>query len=141
MSEKSSYTPGCFALQSDARLDQAAPVQDQWYTVLTTTNAHVLVISAVIATIDETLEIEVVSDGITRIATLAATAGTIYYFHLNSRPDQAINTALLLTAAAITGALVLSMDFCARDLRVRIRKTTAAGAGNLQCKVIYARNA
>jgi len=121
--------------QTDAVLNQAAPVQNTWYTVLNYTGRYTRVESVTIKveTTGETLETELEVDGIVYAGSLAATAGTNYSVYTRRHPDSAAGTVAFDTLSYLN-PLTLEGD----NIRVRVRKTTAAGAGNLRAKVIYA---
>lgn len=127
-----------FEYQAPVTLNQAAPVQDTWYPILdTTAYVRVYQISVNIADTNETLEVEVTVDGQTLTGSVAATHTTSY--------------AAVPRAAGIvrTAVMVLFVDdgtwweraraFCfdGHSVRIRVRKTTAAGAGNLMGIVNY----
>lgn len=115
-------------------LDQAAPVSNQWYTALNYTGRYTLIhsIRLLVLVANETLEMEIVIDGITELtAAFVATAGTTYNIGWGTFIPPA-------SSFIIIGAISTSIGIVGHNIRVRIRKTTAAGAGNLQCKVIHA---
>lgn len=121
--------------QPDAVINQAAPVQNTWYTVLAA-NDDVIVISAEmqVAVAAETLECEIVVDGNTLVgAQAAAVAATPYYLSLAGAVANALQATIvdpLLTRAYLIEG---------QNIRVRIRKTTAAGANNISAIVKWAR--
>ena len=124
------------AYKTPAVLNQAAPVQNTWYTVLDTTlNCCVISIAALVATADETLEVKATVDGVTIAAvSLAATFNTTYYVKLLTT-----ETGGYLQLQASDGyAVYRAFLFEGRSVKVEIRKTTATGAGNLKCCVVYA---
>jgi hypothetical protein len=127
-------------LQADAILNQAAPVQNTWYTVLDTTeNVRVLNILFTVGVPNEDVEVELTIDGRTFVAGQApATGASIYYFVLAdsvlATMDFGFNTELAATVP--TWVLRPFLIEC-RSLRVRIRKTSANGAGILSCGVHY----
>jgi len=119
--------------QPDATLAQAAPVQNTWYTVLADTGAYTKIIDIFmqVLTTGETLEVEVTIDGLTKTGSIAAAAGTDY--QVRHGTTQLVDTFIPVTA--LTYSL---LDYEGHDVQVRIRKTTANGAGTLNGKVIYA---
>ena len=123
--------------QNDAILNQAAPVQNTWYNVLDYTDKYtrLIDINVGVATTGETLEVELMVDGIVYLsAPISANADKTY--PLIRRGHYLDNTMLanLGSAAAVYHAFLLEGS----NIRVRLRKITNAGAGNLQSKVIYA---
>ena len=111
--------------QADAVLSQVTPVQNTWYTVLATKiNARLLQIACKVATTGETLELSIVIDGKTITASLAATAGTLYYY------DLAISDTGL-SASPVTAQPAKPFIIEGRNVQVQIRKTTAAGTGTI----------
>lgn len=124
-----------FQLQAYALLDQANPVQNTYYTILDTTlnvRLHFIVID--VETANETLQVRLTIDGQTLLGSLACTFATAYYVYLD---DTVAGTALLISANQISPGY--SGDIQARSVKVEVRKTTAAGAGNLKGKVIFAK--
>lgn len=119
--------------QAAAVLNQAAPIQNQWYTVLDTVNFAKLVQAACqVTATNETLEYRITIDGIAYVVSIVATAATLY------------RIAILVTATAIVLSVGTTnypyyrafLKEC-RSLTIEMRKTTAAGAGNLQSVVEY----
>jgi len=111
--------------QADALLSQITPVQNTWYTVLATKiNARLLQIACKVATTGETLEVRIVIDGITITASLAATAGTLYYYDLTISDTG-------LSASLVTAQPAKPFIIEGRNVQVQIRKTTAAGTGTI----------
>jgi len=127
------HAKGEFRLQPSVRISQAAPVQNTWYEVLAYTGVytHIHGVGACVLVANETIEVEVTCDGVTSITALALTFGSIYML----RPavfQITVQNSFELVAAG-------NMNLCLKghNIRIRIRKTTALGAGNLQCKVVY----
>lgn len=123
----------------DAYLAQAAAVQNTWYTVLEASNVMIHYICVVMATADETLEVEVTLDGVEMVATIIATAATPYYFTKITNPVWGPGGDL---AAGSTSVLQISGDAAtsplpARNAKIRVRKTTAGGANTLYCLASY----
>jgi len=112
-------------------MTQAAPVQNTWYTVLSATSNVVLnFIAFDVAVANETIEVEIIYDGVTQVVSFAATAATYYMIVLC---PSWVAGKFATSTFSISGIVQLNMG----SLAVRIRKTTAAGAGNLRCKVDY----
>ena len=120
--------------QGDARLAQANPVQNTWYTVLDTTK-DVLLFSwfVMIATTDETIEVRMTIDGKVLTGSLALTAGSSYYIYIDLRGNDSL---LFSTTAAMAAR---NMALPARSIKLEVRKTTAAGAGTLYSRACYGR--
>jgi len=116
--------------QADATLTQAAPVNGTWYTILDTTkNALIYAIVAEVATTGETLEVKVTIDGQTYTGSVAHAADTAQFWFLNMEGAMNSNTSPYM--AGIYAPLM------GRSVKVEIRKTTAAGAGNLIGRVTH----
>lgn len=126
--------PAIFEYQPPATLNQAAPVQNTWYDILPAT-AHVRVYKVAVNVEDtnETLEVQAIIDGKTIAADdQACTHSTNYnaYVVPNAigRVDQ-----IALTTSRVQEAII----FEGRSVQIQVRKTTAAGAGNLTAVVAY----
>ena len=124
------HTKPVFKHQPDATLDQADPVQNTWYTIIDEKNCQIIGISVTVLVADETLEVQFIVDGVTIPgAGSPVTAGTtMYVYLLVSTPTQA---KILLSSTSAYGsynAFIIE----GRSVKVQIRKTTAAGNGNLQ---------
>jgi len=123
-------------LMLPARIDQAAPVQNTWYTVLDTTlNVIVYTISVRVETTGETLEARITADGNVYTTSIAAVAATTYWI-IAQHPEP----NLPVTASDYSGVSCAAQYFThieARSIKVEVRKTTAAGAGNLRARVNY----
>jgi hypothetical protein len=122
--------------QPDAVLVQPGAVQNTWYTVLPATGAGVYTnitdIFFQITVANETLEVEVTIDGITKTGSIAAVFGTDY---------QVRHSTATAPANTFTPVPVLTyslLNYMGHNVRVRVRKTTNNGAGSLNAKVIYA---
>jgi len=118
--------------QAPAQINQAAPIQNTWYTVLAATGVytHLHYVCLAVLVAGETLECEITCDGVVEVATIAAVAGNLYSI---SYSDQAGNADAFFP----WGAERYDLNLEGHNIQVRIRKTTAAGAGNLQCKAIF----
>lgn len=124
-----------YEYQPPATLDQAAPVQNTWYTILNTThNIQVLVIAVNIEDTNEDLEVQVTVDGETIAGYgVTATHSTSYYaYFLPSAISGIDQLSLANTSANIKHPLLTG-----KSVKIEVRKTTAAGAGNLTGIVIY----
>jgi len=132
---RTSGSPHCFTHMPAATLNQAAPVQNTWYTVLDTTkDGYIHSIGFSVATTDEDLEVKLTVDGQTYTATQTAVAGTKYNIFM-------ICTATSIYCGALTtdSPIGLYTELSFRSVKVEIRKTTANGTGNLQCAIFYAK--
>ena len=127
--------PTIFEYQTPATLDQAAPVQNTWYTILdTTNNAIINGISVNVEDTDETIEVQLTIDGETLSGSVAATHSTSYYVR------HSLNGIL-----RIDGLALGTTDYAqyrpymieGKSIKVETRKTTANGAGNLTGVVAY----
>ena len=124
-------------LQDPGQVTQAAPAQNVWYNAINgLQNVRVVQIMILVAGVGETLECEVISDGVTwGLTPIAAVAGTNYVIRLRA---SAVAADPILEAAvdqANRGHAFL-MEGRA-NVTVRVRKTTLNGAGDLHCKVLY----
>jgi len=135
--KKSRYEYPVPEYQPDAVLNQAAPVQDTWYTILDTTrNVRIVYGRFMVATTNETLEVRITVDGQVLVSSaLAATADTSYY--LNHTVDFWNPNDTGFTLAATNNLLAFVLE--GRSIKIDMRKTTAAGAGNLVARVRYAK--
>jgi hypothetical protein len=114
-----------------AVLDQAAPVQNTWYTVLDiVAPVKVFGMGVLIADTGETLEVRVTACDTVITGSGAAVANTDYKILVNT--TSAGNTITLSSSA-----LINANQLECRRLKVEVRKTTAAGAGNLKAAVTY----
>ena len=128
---------GVFQYQAPATLNQAAPVQNTWYTILNNTpNCRVYNVSVNVEDTNETLQLRVEVDGqVYNSVGVACTHSTLYYpYHF---PDS-INLGASIGLTATVGdmqrrAFVVE----GRNIKIQVRKTTATGAGNLTGLVSY----
>jgi hypothetical protein len=117
----------------DAYLNQAAPVQNTWYTILDTTlNAQLAVVPFHVADTGETVEVRCTVDGQVYVASQIAVAGTEYWVVRSSYAGA--GCSITSSSSSFGGS---SAPFLCRSAKVEIRKTTAAGAGNLVAAVKY----
>ena len=128
---------GIFEYQTPATLDQSTPVQNTWYTLLdTTANVRLQDIAITIEDTNETLQCQITIDGETLEAgSLAATHSTIYeaYIKLNSigRKEEVI----LIQNDLIPQYRPFLIE--GKSVKIEVRKTTAAGTGDLSCIATY----
>ena len=123
-----------FQHQLDATLNQAAPVQNTWYTVLDTTNARVYSLMSLIAGIGETIEVRLTLDAQVYIGSQAQVANQYYPWYIYGAFAALINAG---PGAAIRINQYTFVE--GKIVRIEVRKTTAAGAGNLQATIVWAR--
>lgn len=126
---------GVFKHQADATLDQAAPVQNTYYTVLDTKyDVRIYAIYAAVAATGETLNVKITIDGqvLEDPTGQAATAGTVYMI-VKKLTANAAAPAIRFTSTD-SGEPFL---FEGHSVKVEIRKTTNAGAGNITARVIH----
>ena len=123
--------------QPDAVLVQAAPVQNDWYPVLAVVGSGLLIdIGLGVKTADETLQIEIIIDGVTLSEDpLAAVANGDY--HAWYKCDASEDHYEIVFPAIDEYNRYLNLPF-RHSLTVRARKTTALGAGDLVCIVVHA---
>jgi len=120
--------------QADATFSQAAPVQNDWYTILDTTrNCEVHGIEIEVDVTDETLECRITIDGETLTGGLGATAGTPYFIL------KTAESASLIWTTTIFAVAQRYLPLKGRSIKIEVRKTTAAGAGTITARVQYAR--
>ena len=125
------YKPSNQWIQQDPiSFAQAAPVLNTWYVVLPATGRYtkiqVIVIGVGVA--NETLEIEITIDGfIYPSAALAAVAGNGY------------NIVGPNVLGQLHGRLITEppLNMTGHDVQIRMRKTTALGAGDLLAAIRY----
>lgn len=120
--------------QADISFIKSNPVQNTWYTVLNTTaNVRLYAVMIRIAVTGENLDIRITIDGQTYALGSTAIAANIwnYIYHF-------LTSAQLMNSTTVT--LPMTYTFWeGRVVNIEIRKTTAAGTGNLLCNVIWAR--
>lgn len=137
MRKFSNYVKSIPKGQAIATLDQAAPVQDTWYTILNTNtkrDCKIIRIATRVETANETLQIRVTIDGVAvSSASLNATFGTMYSWWKAIWTDAQTETWYYGNISAVTAPYIAE----GRSVKVEMRKTTAAGAGNLRGAVLY----
>jgi hypothetical protein len=123
-----------YALQDDAVLAQANPVQNTWYTVMNTkANVRIYSIVPLIWTTNETLELRVTLKNRVLLGTVDATHTTYYWAFLKMYGEG------LDIAASPTKQLAgYQAPLEDPSAKIEIRKTTAAGTGTLECRVVHA---
>lgn len=129
---------GVYEYQPPAVLDQGAPVQNTWYTILSATrNVRIKMINVHIADTNETLEVRMTKDGeVIDSAGFAATQGVSY--PINFHADAITLTDLLeFDDTPVQYAKYRSFLAEGKLVKVEVRKTTAAGVGNLTGIVTY----
>ena len=120
-------------MMKEAFLNQAAPVQNTWYSVLNCYNSIIYEIEIYVADTAETLELRVTVDGNAFTLAQAAVAATGYYFNMGG----SVTTGFVFTITATDPLLTKAFHFYGRTVLVELRKTTATGAGNLRAMVLY----
>jgi len=124
-------------LQEAALLDQANPNQNQWYTLLAATGQCIVWdVGIGVATANETLEVRITADNeIMTSNAHAAIFDTDYWVRLRpSAIAQAPNLEIETWGEIRSGMSPLIMG---RSVQIEVRKTTAAGAGDLRAIAIY----
>ena len=113
-------------------MQQAAAVQNTWYTALTTQtrNTRVYFVTIVIGTADESLDLRIIADGVTMTGSINATFGTVY----SAYPNYGLATDSL---SLVAGGRDVTYIVEGANVSVLARKTTNAGAGTLSVKVMY----
>ena len=125
-----------FEYQAPATLNQAAPVQNTWYILLdTTANCRVYAAAVNVEDADETLELRATVDGQIYVAEArVATHSTTYHAHKSLNAIARV-AAIGLNSGLTTEGLTFLVE--GHSVKVELRKTTAAGAGNLTGIVVY----
>ncbi len=133
MSLDKDYT---FEHQPDATLSQANPAKDTWYTVLDfKKNCKIYAITVLVWTTNETLEVRVTVDSQVLVGSVEASHTTYYYVHHKLYAAAA-------SALAIDGNVFLLGHYApleGREVKVEVRKTTEAGTGTIDARVVYAK--
>jgi hypothetical protein len=121
-------------LQPHSFLDQGTPVQNTWYTALDIAGSiRILSIKANVNTTGEDLELRLTIDGIAATLTQTAAAFTTYFVSVNGNIANGFN--LSTTQNEQVRAFLIEC----RSLKIEVRKTTAAGVGNIQVRTIFQR--
>ena len=122
--------PKVFEYQTPLVINQAGPNQNQWYSFGIIRNARVYEIAVNIEDTNETLEIQATVDGETiQAAGWAATHSTAYFVIRAVNPITRVDY-LEGTYTSLT-TLLQSFVMEGRVIEISVRKTTAAGVGNL----------
>jgi hypothetical protein len=125
-----------FEQQPDATISQENPTKDQWYTVLNTKkNCRILGITVLVWTTNETLEVRVTIDGQVLLGSVEATHTTYYYVH--HKLYAAAASALAIDGNVFQPGHYATLE--GREVKVEVRKTTEAGNGTLDARVVYAK--
>jgi len=122
--------------QPTATLTQAAPVQNTWYTILDTiANGRLIGVYFKVADTGEDLELRITIDGQTYVGVQAAVADTPYYINGIDYSSGALSVQSVLEVSQRKGAFLLE----GRNIKVEVRKTSAAGAGTFSGRAEYAK--
>lgn len=123
--------------QADMFLNQAAPVQNTWYTVLAATeDVRILSMTGLVLVANETLEGRITNDGIVIQVAPAAFVLAVAQEAGNASPHD----AFFSWSGGIGDWGARRAFFLeGQSVAIEIRKTTAAGAGNLQSRVKWQR--
>ena len=130
---------GMFEYQAPATLNQAAPVQNTWYTLLDTeSNVRIYHICVGVEDTNETLEVQITIDGETIAADDEACTHSNTY-HAWIFPNAINRTDLVKLIIHTTTDVSIYKGFLieGKSVKVEVRKTTAAGAGNLVGICVY----
>ncbi|MDD5263873.1 MAG: hypothetical protein PHU43_03455 [Candidatus Bipolaricaulis sp.] len=123
-----------YALQDDAVLAQLNPVKDTWYTVLDTkTNVRIYSIVPLVWTTNETLELRVTTKNRVLTGSVDATHTTYYWAFL-----KMYGAGLDIAASPTKQLAGYQAPLEDPSIKIEIRKTTEAGTGTLECRVVYA---
>jgi len=130
---------GMYKHQPPKKLNQAAPVQNTYYTIFEEINARIHMMHFGVEDANETLEVKVTIDGETWISdAFAATHSTSYSV---DRHEDAITRTETLEFDSTPShfgkyrAYVLE----GHSVKIEVRKTTATGAGNLVGVISWSR--
>lgn len=134
----SGSTKKMFEYQAPAVLNRpgATVVQNTWYDILpATANAWIYGIGVNIEDANETLEVRAIIDGQTTGSIgLACTHSTEYGAY---KKTDAISGTVIMDLTTINAALQRTVEWGGHTVQIQVRKTTAAGAGNLTGVVEY----
>jgi hypothetical protein len=117
-------------------LSQAAPVQNTWYTVLNTTNyVRIIGIGVGVLVANETVECRLTVDCVVLpVEGKSLTFGNDYAVFLLPYSSTGLTTAL---CDWYEGCKEKAFLIEGKNVKVEVRKTTAAGAGDLKASVAY----
>lgn len=108
-------------------------MQDQWYTVLyTKVNVRLYSIVPIVWNIDEPIEVRITTKKRTITGNRNATPTTYYWTHMKMYGE---GLDFVTGDKRLVGHNAPLED---PSVKVEIRKTTANGAGNLECCVVWA---
>ena len=126
-----------YETQARSQLNQAGPVQNTWYDLLPATdNARVYKASVNIEDVNETLECQAIVDGVTIPAVaLACNHSTNYY--ITVKMDAITRTIYMEISATAADSNRVAFILEGLSVQIQVRKTTAAGAGNLTGVCFY----
>lgn len=115
----------------DAVLNQANPVQNTWYTALDTIlNGRIRTLVYGIEGADETIEVRVTIDGVTKTSSVACTDGATY------TPTHWGLTQNVFGGTSTVNN-VYSWQLEGRSIKIELRKTTALASTALKAKIVY----
>lgn len=127
--------------QAPATLNQANPVQNTWYTVLDTTlNCRIWAILIQIDTTGETLDVQITVDGqVIPSSGAVCVAGNAYEICFGYSGALGVLPIDNLVPFDVGSPFSRYRAYLieGRSVKVEVRKTTAAGAGNLRAEVQY----
>jgi hypothetical protein len=128
------YDDLTFKQQATINVNQAAAVQNTWYTLMSTTNnVRLMLVGISMDTAVETIVLELTADGQVFTGTRgAAVIGTIYY----AIPNVTAGAIALIDDGGIPNYRAFMLE--GRTISLRMRKTTNVGAGTLSGYVVYA---
>lgn len=121
---------------------QAGAVQNTWYTAFQGYNVDFLMLGAGITVANETVEMRITVDGtvITQDAGVACIAGGNAFYNLANVFYTANGTDFYTSpgaAAAIVAGSVALLWASGANVKIEVRKTTAAGGSALRCLGLY----
>ena len=126
-----------YEYQPPAVLNQGAPVQNDWYDLLPVTkNCRVKQIHVNIEDNDETLEVRMTIDGEVLIGSNACTHSTNYPVGVHADAELMTDVLEFDTVPAHFGKYRAFLKE-GKSIQIEVRKTTAAGVGNLTGIVTY----
>lgn len=114
---------------------QENPVQNEWYTILETTNARLVNLALAVLTTAETIEFRATVDGVVSTLSQTANVGVSYYIH-NVQTAQAANHFGL---SNVNYGVYRPFHSEARSYKFEMRKTTNNGNGTFVASAVYAR--
>ena len=121
-----------FVYQAPKVLNQAGPIQNDWYTIGLADgvmlNSRIYDIVVNIEDTNETLEVQALIDGETIEANNLALTHSTNYFAYRS-PDAITRVDELALSISKLGFLAFTLD--GQSVEIQVRKSTAAGVGNL----------